>query len=337
MSADVATAAAQVQEAMDLNEEMSVTPVATRRQPEQILSAMPIPSTTSPIAGLRSPPTPTGRRYYGMPVPSWFREDSAAVFRSLPVKDDDILLLSFPKSGTTWLWKILSCLIHLRDDGTFPDDYTSSNAQPYFCALPKDKPKEPSRLWGDAYYMEMISQPSPRLFSTHNPPQLCPKGFEKAGRVIYILRNPRDCLVSLHYMNGEPEDGWEGSFKRFMSPKCPNAFGSFFDHVNATEPFMKAVGPRGLVIFYENFKEDFDGQVQALAQSLGITLTAEKLAKLKEVTHISHMKKGNTITVRKGSTGEWRSHFTPEQSMLFDRIFAERLGQSKLAKMLVEA
>ena len=61
-------------------------------------------------------PRPPGRRYKGLPVPSFFHEASADAFRALEMADDDVVLCSLAKGGTTWVHKILFSLLHGVDD-----------------------------------------------------------------------------------------------------------------------------------------------------------------------------------------------------------------------------
>ena len=52
---------------------------------------------------------------------------------------------------------------------------------------------------------------------------LLPEELKTRGRLIYVIRNPKDCCNSLHYFRGEAKDGWlgnengPGSFDRFLS------------------------------------------------------------------------------------------------------------------------
>lgn len=269
-------------------------------------------------------------------MPRWFKPSSAKVFRELPVRDDDILLITYVKAGTTWAWKILQCLLRLDDDGKFAEGtpYSSQHAQIYFCALPQHTPEEPHEVpvFGKACYEDLINQPSPRLFVTHNLPHVCPKGFGTKGRVIYMQRDPRDALVSLYYMNGVPADGWDGAFRRFTDPDCSNAFGSFWSHVLSTEPFLKSLGDRARTVYYEDLCTNFDREIKQLANLLDITMTPKKMQKLKELTDINTMKKGNTLTVRKGGSGAWRNHFSEEQVVIFDELLAKTVGNSSIMK-----
>ena len=53
------------------------------------------------------------------------------------------------------------------------------------------------------------------------PPRMLPEKLKKTGKMIYVVRNPKDAQVSMHYMGGPPDDGWDGSFERLMNPRSP--------------------------------------------------------------------------------------------------------------------
>ena len=67
------------------------------------------------------------------------------------------------------------------------------------------------------------SFPEPRVFKTHLPYHMVPKGRDEATkpRYIYVMRNPKDVFVSLYYhcrnmpfMKEIPT--WHQAFRRFM-------------------------------------------------------------------------------------------------------------------------
>lgn len=67
---------------------------------------------------------------------------------------------------------------------------------------------------------------SPRIFMTHLPHHLIPKGNdgETIGKHIYVARNPKDVVVSEynHWVAQREEDGhrpWEWYLRRFMEGK----------------------------------------------------------------------------------------------------------------------
>jgi hypothetical protein len=61
------------------------------------------------------------------------------------------------------------------------------------------RPKEVAML--EFHSVELLQQESsPRLFNTHNYPSEIPTGFlEGKGKVIFLLRNPKDVVVSLYH------------------------------------------------------------------------------------------------------------------------------------------
>jgi len=126
----------------------------------------------------------------GVPVPFWFRNDTFQRFRDLDLRDDDIILSSGVKMGTTWVTKILNSLLHdFDDDGnTTPmymdDSFPNRLGQTYPDALfpsrdvlrremddlmaKTPKGREPiSSNFGDFVFDDLIHQPTPRLFSSH--------------------------------------------------------------------------------------------------------------------------------------------------------------------------
>ena len=111
---------------------------------------------------------------------------------------------------------------------------------------------------GQFCWDDLVNQASPRLFSTHTEVGLLPRELQHKGRLIYVTRNPKDCLNSLHYFRGEAKDGWTGnehgpgSLRRFLDGV--NAYGSFFKHICDADDYMQAhlvKDNRAFVLHYE--------------------------------------------------------------------------------------
>lgn len=179
-------------------------------------------------------PPPSGRRYYDLPVPSWFRPVSADAFHHVEMRDSDVVLSLVVKAGTTWVHTVLRALLHRFDsDGKETDcggcrDGVGSAGQAYPDALPLDAAEREWELadpnaafcfardfFGDYTFQELLNQPEPRLISTRLfgpkflPLQLLgldsnghPATEPGKGRLVVVLRNLKDVLVSLHYFRG---------------------------------------------------------------------------------------------------------------------------------------
>ena len=207
----------------------------------------------------RTGPMPTGRKWKGMPVPFFAHEEAAEAFQALETSADDVICASPVKAGTTWVHRILMLMLHGLDDAGQPIEPVSDvvrallKSQIYPDALPMTTPSEPSFMGGLLSYPDLLAMPAPRLFTTHFPGQLLPAKLMDpqggAGRLIVVLRNPKDVCTSLHFFRGEAKDGWlgnehgPGSIARFCSPESPNAYGSFFSWITETERTTVTLAP----------------------------------------------------------------------------------------------
>jgi len=62
---------------------------------------------------------------------------------------------------------------------------------------------------------QLLAQPTPRLFSTHLYGDWLPDRLTDpnhgTGKLIFVVRNTKDMLASLHFFRGEATDGWYGN------------------------------------------------------------------------------------------------------------------------------
>ena len=306
-----------------------------------------------------------------------FHDETVVHFRGIDVFEDDVMLVTFPKCGTTvrcprpcqslslgslgpiaaakravactaqWVWKILHSLLRMDDAGALPPEgkfNSEEDFQQYWDFLPLEPPPPEKDDDGNEKppgfcAQDLLDQPSPRLFSTHMPPRMLPDALKATGKMIYVLRNPKDAQVSLHYMGGAPDDGWDGSFERLMNPRSPQVYGTMAAHILETERYIEEhLGDRAMVVTYEQLTEDLEGMLGRLAEFLGVSLPEGKLEKVKERVAFSTMSNldgavGNMLT-RKGETGDWRNHFTINQAAAFDEYWKSATAGSSLAAQI---
>ncbi|XP_059310168.1 cytosolic sulfotransferase 17-like [Lycium ferocissimum] len=183
-------------------------------------------------------------------------------FNPLP---NDVILASFPKTGTTWLKSLLFSIINRSSKEL----------------LVKHNPHElvPTlevQVFGRTESSPIITDDldSRRLYSTHIPYQLLGKTLDSSNcRVVYITRNPKDTLVSMwHFTNKwkDAEDGpWplDEAIEKFCSGIFPG--GPYYDHVMG---FKKASLEKPENIFFITYEElmiDAKTHVKRLAEFLG--------------------------------------------------------------------
>lgn len=163
------------------------------------------------------------------------------------VHPDDVLIASYPKCGTTWLQQI----IHgLRTKGSM-DFEEISLVVPWIETAP---------MLGIDLTAAQVA--TPRAFKTHLTPDRLPPG----GRRLFIVRDPRDALVSAYrFMRGvmfEPEAVDLAAFADAHFLRESPA-GRYWDHLRA----WWSVRGRDdvLLLCYEDLREDLRGAVARIA------------------------------------------------------------------------
>ncbi|XP_048224901.1 sulfotransferase 2A1-like [Perognathus longimembris pacificus] len=126
--------------------------------------------------------------YAGIPFPAtlYKTEDIKAAHEQFVVKDKDIITVTYPKSGTNWMIEI-PCLILSKGDTEWIHSVPIWERSPWI-----------ELEWGSKIIRDM--KEGPRLLTSNLPIQLFPKSFiTYKAKVIYIIRNPKDVLVSGYY------------------------------------------------------------------------------------------------------------------------------------------
>lgn len=273
----------------------------------------------------------------GVPLP----ESTCDIWNQIhnfQAREDDILIATFPKAGTTWTQEIVD-LIMLNGD------VEKSMRAPCFVKVPFiDLNPKPMLSGVDA----ANAMKSPRLLKTHLPIQLVPPSFwEKNVKVIYVARNAKDCMVSyFHFqrMNKTlPDPGtWNEYFSTFLAENV--AWGSWFDHVIG---WWKVKDKHQILyVFYEDMIEDPRREIRKISTFLGKELTEEVVDAIQHHTSFDAMK-DNPMTncsvlpssifdqsispfIRKGKVGDWKNHFLVAQNIVFDEEYKKKMEGSGL-------
>ncbi|XP_075356895.1 sulfotransferase 1 family member D1-like isoform X2 [Mycteria americana] len=274
---------------------------------------------------------------HGIPLYKCFVEGWPQV-EAFQARPDDLLIATYPKSGTTWLSEILDMIYH---DG----DVEKCRRDAIFNRVPFLEMKAPEMLSG----VELLEKtPSPRLVKTHLPVQLLPTSFrDKDCKVIYMARNPKDVVVSYYYFyqmaKMHPDPGTLGEFlETFMAGKV--AYGSWYEHVQGW--WEKRQEKQLLYLFYEDMKKDPRREVEKILQFLGKEVVDAMVAKILHHTSFQEMRKNPAANyetmpttlmdhslspfLRKGISGDWKNHFTVAQNEHFDQHYREHMVGSDL-------
>lgn len=253
----------------------------------------------------------------------------------MELRPEDILLTSYPKTGTTWLSEIVYLLLHdadVRQAESAPIDH-----------------RVPYLEWPHGTLEELRRRPSPRFIKTHRPYHWLPDGgCQKKYKIVYIARNPKDTVVSFyHFCKQYKLVQFVGDFSTFLD--------LFLNDVIAFAPFDKHVlgywerrqDPNVHFVLYEDLHKDTVGEVKRLARFLGKEPSDEQLRSVVEATTFQKMEgnatanhgqweKGGIIGeqgmkfMRKGKIGDWKNHLDEDANRRFDAWIRERFGHSDL-------
>ncbi|CAO2840396.1 unnamed protein product [Amaranthus hypochondriacus] len=280
--------------------------------------------------------------------------------RHFIAQDNDIILCSQPKTGTTWLKSLLFSLVNRSKYSIDQTPLLKNNPHELIHFL--------ESIYRDVYSYpkahNLNELPSPRMFSTHMSFSSLPESIKTCKtRVLYICRNPFDTFVSLYYFNSSfmkkqygddfnlpsIEDYFYDEFCQGMHP-C----GPFFDHI--LEFWKASLEQPDKVFFlkYEDLKEDPTSNLKRLAKFIGIPFSHEEESNgvIQEIIEFCGIKKMKELEVnksqevvenlyekktffRKGEVGDWIHHFTPNMVEKMNSLIDEKLKGTGLSFKLL--
>ncbi|XP_072340124.1 sulfotransferase 1C2-like [Scyliorhinus torazame] len=272
-----------------------------------------------------------------VPFPAWVADNWETV-KTFQARPDDLLIATYPKSGTTWIQEIVD-LINENGDVKMCKRAPVYERIPFFEFFLDPLPTG----------IELIDKmASPRMMKTHLPIQLVPKSFwEQDCKTILVARNAKDCLVSYFHFHrmteSMPEPGtWSEFLQKFMKGRV--SWGSWYDHVKG---WWEAKDKhRILFLFYEDIKENPRREILKMAKFMEKVLEQDVIEKIVHHSSFDVMKDNpmaNYTTIptgfmdqnisrfmRKGEVGDWKNHFTVSQNEDFDEHYARQMVHSSL-------
>ncbi|OQR75982.1 sulfotransferase 1C2-like [Tropilaelaps mercedesae] len=194
-------------------------------------------------------------------------------------RPDDVFIATFPKCGTTWTQEITYLI---NNNGVPPATHTDRMMNSPFIEMTGIEGLQNMRR--------------PGCIKTHLPRNLVP--YAPHAKYIYVLRNPKDCVVSYfyHHKNVFPAyefaDGkFEDFFELFMDGKIE--YNDYFTHLLSWYPQTKEENT--IFLHYEDIKKDPRAEILRLAKFMNKDiynkmLTTDLLSKIVQNSSIDKMK-----------------------------------------------
>jgi estrone sulfotransferase len=224
-----------------------------------------------------------------------------------PLFDDDIFIVSYPRSGNTWLRFLIANLL-------FPNDIVD------FQTISKYIPagaRVADRIWQAGE-----SKSRPRYLKQHS------LYHPKYPRVIYLVRDGRDVYIS--YYEFLRNSLAEQSLVEFIGRE-DLPYGSWSQHIRS---WMSAGLPpnRFLLIKYEDMLANTDEILRRIAKFSGlywsedeVNLAIQKSSfnNMREIEETKGFPKENKFAgsfIRKGKSGTWHDVFGSKEKEVFKRF-----------------
>lgn len=344
-----------------------VPKIVQSRQPRGIFNALPLVHEAKEGGEANAPLTPQGKykeimsrfprrddwvlqplyQYQGF----WYFRDYLigllAAQENFKPQPSDIVLCTYPKTGTTWL-KALAYTIVTRSR-------FSDSENPLLIKAPHDCVPF---FEIDAARNTSNCDPQVPLVATHIPYTSLPTSISESGcKLVYLCRDPKDVLISMwHFLRGKLPEGIDkdtyinlnNSFEIFCEGIASN--GPYWDHVSGYWKASVESPEKVLFLVYEDLKKDTASIVRKLAEFMGYPFTPEEetrgvVQEIVELCSFDSLKnlKANTSGVyspdspytirnteffRKGTTGDWKNYFNEEMAARLDQIIEEKLNGS---------
>ncbi|XP_034684193.1 cytosolic sulfotransferase 12-like [Vitis riparia] len=261
--------------------------------------------------------------------------------------DPDILLVTTPKSGTTWLKAMAFALLkRVR----FPD----ARHHPLLTNNPHELvPFLEIKLYAESKVPDLTSFTPPRLFSTHLPFTSLPESVNTSGcKLVYLCRNPRDTFVSFWQFTNKLrlENMGTNLLEEVFDKFCRGVSlsGPFWDHVLGYWKESLEKPEKILFLKYEEMKAQPHVQLRRLAEFLGCPFCPEEetrcvvdeilqLCSFENLSNLEVNKNGklssgeeHSAFFRRGQVGDWVNYLTAEMLDRLDHITEEKLHGSGL-------
>lgn len=236
------------------------------------------------------------------------------VERTFAYRPNDVVLASYPKSGSSWVRFILANLLTQSGEVDF------LSTQLLVPELSKQSLK---------HGIDFESLPSPRILRTHA------LRFPESPRAVYLLRDGRDVMVS-YYFHYKKFHEFAGTFLDFLESDIRRA--EWEEHVESWL-FQDGRSEDVCVCRYEDLIADAFSEMKKMAEFIGLQFSDEQLRRAIEQSSIEKMRaveqaKGLGISatgdtsiafVRKGGSGNWREHFGDAEKKIFKQRYGETL------------
>ena len=269
----------------------------------------------------------------------------STIWNDYKFRDDDIIISTYAKTGTTWVQQIVSQLIFDGEEGLPVADMS-----PWLDLRVPPK---------DVKLAEVEAQTHRRFVKTHLPVEALV--FSPKVKYLYIARDGRDVVWSLYNHHSTANDLWYEALNEtpgLVGPPMTKPvdsivqyyhewldndgypFWSFWENVRSWWEVRHL--PNVMLVHFSNLKKDMPKGILRIAGFLDIDINEEKWHKILKHCSFDYMKANATPSVPlggafwdggaeqfiyKGVNGRWRKLLNSTETKKYDGLAVKELGK----------
>ena len=268
----------------------------------------------------------------------------STIWNDVAFRDDDIIISTYAKSGTTWVQQIVSQLLFNGQTGL-----PVAEMSPW---LDLRVPPKHIKL------AEIEKQTHRRFLKTHLPVDALV--FSPKARYIYIGRDGRDVVWSMYNHHANANQAWYEALNdtpgRVGPPieRPPESIRQYFQGWMDRDghpfwPFWENIRswweirtlPNVFLLHFENLKQDMPGEIRRIAAFLGVAIDESKWPDILKHCSFDYMKANATASVplggafwdggaqtfiNKGVNGRWREVLSADDNGAYEKRAIAELG-----------
>ena len=250
------------------------------------------------------------------------------IWNDFQFRQDDIIIATFPKSGTTWMQQIVSQLI-FNGQGTISIKFVS----PWL-----DFRFNEDIFGTDETVLQILEKQTHRRFiKTHLPFEALV--FSTKAKYLFVARDGRDvaCSIYNHLVNvtiespDKPKSIEESFQTRILSA-------SFFAHIRSW--WIRRHLPNVLLVHFSQLKKDLATTIKRVAEFLDIEIDPSHWDAILEHCSFDYMKNNADQAVDKkhfiggaktffcqGTNDRWKGVISDEDCAIYEQQAVEELGE----------
>lgn len=269
----------------------------------------------------------------------------STIWNDFKFRNDDIVISTYAKSGTTWMQQIIAQLLFNGAEGM-----PVAEMSPWL-----DLRVPPAEI-----KLQAVEEQTHRRFvKTHLPVEALV--YSPKAKYIYIGRDGRDVVWSMYNHHVTANEHWYealndtpglvgppmqkpvDSIKQYYHDWLEKDGYPFWPHWENVSSWWNIRNlPNLLFVHFANLKRDMEGEIKRIARFLEIPTGELNWESIVEHCSFDYMKShadlsvplggafwdgGAKTFIHKGQNGRWRDVLSEEESKMYETIAGERLGE----------